>query len=257
MPANIKLTYFNFRGRAEASRLMLAYKGVDYEDNRITQEQWAALKPKTPFGSLPLLCYNGMELAQSMTIARFLARELCLAGKTRCEEAQVDMVVDAIVDLFAAFVKLISEKDEAKKAEMTKKMGEETVPAAMCNLEAILCKNGGCYMVGNDVRFSKFILKQFTDLLTFSRSLGLILKWLISLALLWRITEKSTLRTTRNCWLWSSASWTALTLRLGWRNAPRPTSKFTTSVTCRQQLSTVYKNVSFFPVSFSLYVFKA
>ena len=151
MPANIKLTYFNFRGRAEASRLMLAYKGVDYEDNRITQEQWAALKPKTPFGTLPLLCYNGMELAQSMTIARFLARELCLAGKTRCEEAQVDMVVDAIVDLFAAFVKLISEKDEAKKAEMTKKMGEETVPAAMCNLEAILCKNGGCCMVGNDV----------------------------------------------------------------------------------------------------------
>jgi len=99
--------------------------------------------------------------------------------------------------------------------------------------------------------------EQFSDLLTFSRSLGLILKWLISLALLWRITEKSTLRTTRNCWLWSSASWTALTLRLGWRNAPRPTSKFTTSVTCQQQLLTVYKNVSFFPVSFSLYVFKA
>merc|ERR1712122_80056 len=232
MPANIKLTYFNLRGRAEASRLMLAYKGVDYEDNRITQEQWAALKPKTPFGSLPLLCYNGMELAQSMTIARFLARELCLAGKTRCEEAQVDMVVDAIVDLFAAFVKLISEKDEAKKAEMTKKMGEETVPAAMCNLEAILCKNGGCYMVGNDITWADIEVANF-----FSTPL--------------RIMVKSTLRTTRNCWLWSSASWTALILRLGWRNAPRLTSKFTTSVTCQQQLSTVYKNVSLFLVSFS------
>merc|ERR1712137_372054 len=68
-------------GRAEASRLMLAYKGVEYEDCRITNEQWAALKPKTPFGSLPLLCYNGMELAQSMTIARFLARELNLAER--------------------------------------------------------------------------------------------------------------------------------------------------------------------------------
>ena len=151
MPNKIKLTYFNLRGRAEASRLMLAYKGVEYEDNRITHEQWAALKPKTPFGSLPLLCYNGMELAQSMTIARFLARELNLAGKTRCEEACVDMVVDCVVDLFAAFVKLMSEKDEAKKAEMTEKMGKETVPKAMCNLEAILCKNGGCCMVGNDV----------------------------------------------------------------------------------------------------------
>ena len=131
---------------------MLAYKGVEYEDCRITQDQWAALKPKTPFGSLPLLCYNGMELAQSMTIARFLARELNLAGKTRCEEACVDMVVDCVVDLFAAFVKLAFEKDETKKAELTEKMQKETVPTAMCNLEAILVKNGGCCLVGNDVR---------------------------------------------------------------------------------------------------------
>ena len=152
MPNKIKLTYFNLRGRAEASRLMLAYKGVEYEDCRITNEQWAALKPKTPFGSLPLLCYNGMELAQSMTIARFLARELNLAGKTRCEEACVDMVVDCVVDLFAAFVKLAFEKDETKKAELTEKMQKETVPTAMCNLEAILVKNGGCCLVGNDVR---------------------------------------------------------------------------------------------------------
>merc|ERR1712018_940499 len=138
MPANIKLTYFNFRGRAEASRLMLAYKGVDYEDNRITQEQWAALKPKTPFGSLPLLCYNGMELAQSMTIARFLARELNLAGKSRFEEAQVDMVVDCIVDLVNAFVKVFKETDEAKKAELAEKLQKEIGPTAMGQLEAIL-----------------------------------------------------------------------------------------------------------------------
>ena len=151
MPNKIKLTYFNARGRAEVSRLMLAHKGVEYEDCRITRDQWPELKPKTPFGGMPLLQYNGLELAQSMTIARFLARELNLAGKTRCEEAQVDMVVDCVVDLFAAFTKLMTEKDEAKKAEMTEKMGKETVPKAMCNLEAILCKNGGCCMVGNDV----------------------------------------------------------------------------------------------------------
>ena len=130
---------------------MLAYKGVEYEDCRITQDQWAALKPKTPFGSLPLLCYNGMELAQSMTIARFLARELNLSGKTRCEEAQVDMVVDCIVDLFEVLVKAHFEKDETKKAELMDKMQKETVPTAMANLEAILAKNGGKYMVGNDV----------------------------------------------------------------------------------------------------------
>ena len=132
---------------------MLAHKGVDYEDCRITGEQWKELKPKTPFGGMPLLEYNGLELAQSMTIARFLARELNLAGKTRCEEAQVDMVVDCIVDLFAALVKVTFEKDETKKAELAEKMQKEIVPTAMANLEAILAKNGGKHMVGNDVSF--------------------------------------------------------------------------------------------------------
>jgi hypothetical protein len=45
MPAKIKLTYFDVRGRAEVSRLILAQAGVAYEDHRIGGEQWAKLKP--------------------------------------------------------------------------------------------------------------------------------------------------------------------------------------------------------------------
>ena len=39
MPGQIKLTYFNARGRAESSRLMLAYAGKDYEDHRVAREE--------------------------------------------------------------------------------------------------------------------------------------------------------------------------------------------------------------------------
>ena len=50
MPGDkIKLTYFNGRGRAEVSRLMLAYKGVDYEDCRVAGEEWQKLKPSKRF----------------------------------------------------------------------------------------------------------------------------------------------------------------------------------------------------------------
>ena len=42
---DIKLTYFNLRGRAEVPRLILAQAGVKYEDNRIAREDWLALKP--------------------------------------------------------------------------------------------------------------------------------------------------------------------------------------------------------------------
>merc|ERR1711971_359648 len=57
MAPKVKLTYFNLRGRAEPSRLLLAYGGIKYEDCRLTPafedpKEWSALKPKTPYGSL-------------------------------------------------------------------------------------------------------------------------------------------------------------------------------------------------------------
>ena len=45
----IKLTYFNTRGRAEPSRLILAQAGVDYEDIRIEREDWPKYKESKIF----------------------------------------------------------------------------------------------------------------------------------------------------------------------------------------------------------------
>ena len=88
--SNIKLTYFNLRGRAELARLILAQAEVEYEDKRIQREEWPTLKQgKThnifhlpqnenntdlPFGQLPALEIDGKTISQSMTIARYLAK---------------------------------------------------------------------------------------------------------------------------------------------------------------------------------------
>ncbi len=46
MPGDkIVLTYFDSRGRAELARLIMAAGGIDYEDKRITGEEWEKLKP--------------------------------------------------------------------------------------------------------------------------------------------------------------------------------------------------------------------
>ena len=42
-----KLIYFNSRGRAEITRYVLAQAGVDYEDVRLTKEEWEKMKPGT------------------------------------------------------------------------------------------------------------------------------------------------------------------------------------------------------------------
>ena len=72
--ANIKLTYFNIPGRAELIRLILAQAEVSFTDERITREEFVALKPSLPNGQLPVLNFNGTVLSQSIAIARFLGK---------------------------------------------------------------------------------------------------------------------------------------------------------------------------------------
>ena len=52
-----------------------------------------------PFGQCPILEVDGQVLAQSHTIARYLARQHGLAGKNAWEEAQADMYIDCVYDL--------------------------------------------------------------------------------------------------------------------------------------------------------------
>merc|ERR1712058_120083 len=123
---NIKLTYFDLRARGEPCRLLLAYGGLKYEDERIPPpwdpaSTWGTLKPSTPFGQLPLLQWGDQVICQSMACARFIAREVGLAGNNNMESAQVD-----------------------------EKHAEVTVPTALGQLETKLTSRGGQFFVGNN-----------------------------------------------------------------------------------------------------------
>merc|ERR1712212_993910 len=133
----IKLTYFGLRGRAEPARLILAHAGVDYEDDRIKQEDWPTLKPKTTLGTLPILCYNGVEIGQSVAIWRFLANEFGLAGKTNLERARADMIVDCVSDLLSGAVAILR-APEGQKDAPTAKLLNEILPPGRQVLEKFL-----------------------------------------------------------------------------------------------------------------------
>ena len=51
-----------------------------------------------PFGQMPILETDGVVLSQSMSIARFVAKEAGLAGKDNITAAKADMIVDTIHD---------------------------------------------------------------------------------------------------------------------------------------------------------------
>ena len=52
-----------------------------------------------PGGQLPVLEIDGEKIAQSITIARFLANKFNLTGKTEIEKAKADMILDCIQDI--------------------------------------------------------------------------------------------------------------------------------------------------------------
>lgn len=87
-----KLIYFNFRGRAEISRLLFNLAGQKFEDKRIELADWAGFKSTTPFGQMPILeITDGNEkhvISQSVAIARYLANNFNMAGKNAIEKGK-------------------------------------------------------------------------------------------------------------------------------------------------------------------------
>jgi len=151
-----KLYYFNARGRAEVSRLIFAAAGEKYEDIRYERDEWPSHKGEMPLGQVPVLEFEGTKLPQSISIARFLAKQFNLAGKDNFEQAKVDAVADTITDLIAPVGPIRREQDETKKQELIKKFLADELPKHLKNVDGLgkLYGNGGAYFVGNKLTFA-------------------------------------------------------------------------------------------------------
>ena len=155
-----KLTYFNARGRAEVSRLIFAQVGVEYEDKRVSFEEWGQLKPQTPFGYMPILEVDGKVLSGSGPIARFLAERYGLAGTNDVENAEIAGIADHFKDFTAEYIKWSYEKDEARKAEIKKKLDEEITPKYLTNFEKQITADGWLY--GSKVTYVDLLFFDFS-----------------------------------------------------------------------------------------------
>jgi len=161
-----KLTYFNGRGRAEVVRMIFAHAGVEFEDERVEQDQWPKQKARAPFGQVPFLEIDGYTLCQTNACGRYVARKYHLAGKTDLEQAQADMIVDCLFDSsLPMFRYAFEEKDETKKAEAKKKYLDETMPGYLKLLETILKANHGGekFFVGSELTWADLTFINFVE----------------------------------------------------------------------------------------------
>jgi len=134
--------------------LVMHYADADYEDVRLDREQWMEMKSRTPFGQVPVLEVDGVQLAQSQAIGRYLARRFGLAGKDDMEQALADMHVDHVKDLMIAGRHSYTEKDPEKQKEFNAKYVNDILGPHIKKLEETLAKNGSGYLVGSDITWA-------------------------------------------------------------------------------------------------------
>jgi len=158
MAPTYKLKYFNGRGRGEPIRLIFAYAKVPYEDVRVPREDWPKVKETTTWGQMPLLEVDGVEIAQTKAIGRFVANKHGLAGESDLDKAKCDEYLDVQDDILQEMGKWFRESDAGKKAELAKTIVEDVFPKYFAKFEVIIKKNGNGVLVGKKVTYADIFL---------------------------------------------------------------------------------------------------
>jgi glutathione S-transferase len=139
-----RLIYFdNPASRGEECRLALVIAGVDFEDVRIPRGAWAALKPTTPYGALPVFEEAGHRpLAQSNAILALIGRRYGLHPKDEFESARHESVMMHVEDLRAAVGPSGRLTDEAEKKKAREALATGYIPTWAANVERQIADDG-------------------------------------------------------------------------------------------------------------------
>ncbi|CAB0041531.1 unnamed protein product [Trichogramma brassicae] len=158
-----KVTYFPVKALAEPIRFLLSYGDIEFVDDRFNREDWPKIKPKTPFGQVPLIEIDGKVINQSTAICRYLAKQVGLSGKDDWENLEIDATVDTIHDIRGKIAAHHYEDNaEAKAAKLA--AAKETVPFMIGRLDEQAKKNGG-YLVSGKLTWADLLFVAVLDYL--------------------------------------------------------------------------------------------
>jgi glutathione S-transferase len=159
--AQLKLSYFDFHGgRAEPARLALAIGGIAFDDHRFSFAEFAEVRKTTPFGQVPVLAVDGVQVTQCDAITRYAGK---LAGL---------YPTDAYQALLCDEVMYVVEEASAKLGPSFRMTGEEqkaarlalvsgSMPIYLGWLQNQLLAHGGKFFADN--RLTVADLKVFVD----------------------------------------------------------------------------------------------
>eukprot|EP00276_Gloeochaete_wittrockiana_P007175 CAMPEP_0184653682 /NCGR_PEP_ID=MMETSP0308-20130426/11408_1 /TAXON_ID=38269 /ORGANISM="Gloeochaete witrockiana, Strain SAG 46.84" /LENGTH=160 /DNA_ID=CAMNT_0027089283 /DNA_START=72 /DNA_END=551 /DNA_ORIENTATION=- len=155
----IRLTYLDGRGRAEAIRLILNECDLEFEDKRITRDEYVQMKRTglLPFGQLPIIDFDGFQLVQSKAIIRYIARLKGLYGCDAKEGALCDMISEALTDVnVLASAWFYSTEDKRPVVEANY---ESVLPSWLAYFENLLkTSHHKSYFVGDRLTYADILV---------------------------------------------------------------------------------------------------
>uniref|UniRef100_A0AC35U363 Glutathione S-transferase n=1 Tax=Rhabditophanes sp. KR3021 TaxID=114890 RepID=A0AC35U363_9BILA len=157
----ITFTYFDGMGRGEVTRILLHYVGQEYNDVRISFEQWPKIKADQPFKRVPVIDIDGVQIAQSRAIEQLFARRFNLLGKDEIENALIMQYLLSIDDSQEFGRGILHDKDEEKKKQRIEVYVNQTVKPLLVSLEGFLNKNGTGYFVGSNITLADLGIFQY------------------------------------------------------------------------------------------------
>ena len=95
-----QLTYFDFDGgRAEPVRIAFHSAGIEFDDERISFEQFGAMRTGFRFNAVPVLKIDGAEVTQSNAMIRYVGKMAGLYPSDDLQALYCDEAMGAVEDL--------------------------------------------------------------------------------------------------------------------------------------------------------------
>lgn len=146
-----KLTYFDIDGgRAEPIRIAFHAAGIDFEDIRISFDEFSKMRSKMRFTCVPVLEIDGAQLTQSNAICRYIGKMAGLYPKDDLQALYCDEVLGALEDLTNRIVATFGlEGEELRLAR--EKLVDGWLKIFLQGLEQLLIRGGGKYFADNQM----------------------------------------------------------------------------------------------------------
>jgi len=159
-PRQVKVTYFKMAGRAGPVRAALQLAKIKYENVFVNRESFNAMKPKLPFGQVPVFEVNGEVVSQSNAFLRYVGRFSSLYPTDPFKALKVDEVLDGISDALLVMRPSLMEKDLEKKLQLRKELisPDGALTKFMTNMQKLVESNKGSYAAGSQMSIADLSL---------------------------------------------------------------------------------------------------